>query len=38
VSAGIRKTVKYELAAGPFLLQVSGARDRAVSIAILPAE
>ncbi len=36
--AGIRKTMKYELAAGPFVLQVSGARDKAVSIAILPAE
>jgi len=35
---GIRKTMKYELAASPFVLQVSGARDKAVSIAILPAE
>jgi hypothetical protein len=36
--AGIRKTMKYELAAGPFVLQVSGAKDKALSIAILPSE
>jgi hypothetical protein len=35
---GIRKTMKYELGAGPFVLQVSGARDNAISIAILPSE
>ena len=35
---GIRKTMKYELQASPFLLQVSGARDKALSIAILPSE
>jgi hypothetical protein len=35
---GIRKTMKYELAAGPLVLQVSGARDNSISIAILPAE
>src|ERR1700759_3108654 len=35
---GIRKTVKYELAAQPFVLQVSGARESAISIAILPSE
>ncbi|MBV8920483.1 hypothetical protein [Bradyrhizobium sp.] len=35
---GIRKTMKYELAASPFLLQVSGAKDKAISIAILPSE
>jgi hypothetical protein len=35
---GIRKTMKYELAASPFVLQVSGAKDKAVSIAILPSE
>jgi len=35
---GIRKTMKYELAAQPFLLQVSGAKESAISIAILPSE
>jgi hypothetical protein len=30
--------MKYELAAKPFLLQISGARENAISIAILPAE
>jgi hypothetical protein len=35
---GIRKTMKYELSAQPFVLQVSGARDNALSIAILPAQ
>lgn len=35
---GIRKTMKYELAAEPFLLQISGARENAISVAILPAE
>jgi hypothetical protein len=33
---GIRKTMKYELAAQPVLLQVSGAKENAISIAILP--
>jgi hypothetical protein len=35
---GIRKTMKYELAAKPFVLQISSARDNAISVAILPAE
>jgi hypothetical protein len=35
---GIRKTMKYELAAQPFVLQVSGTKDNAISIAILPSE
>ena len=35
---GIRKTIKYELSAQPFVLQISGAKDSSVSIAILPAE
>src|SRR5215475_8537701 len=35
---GIRKTMKYELAAQPFVLQVSGSKDNAISIAILPSE
>ena len=35
---GIRKTMKYELSTQPFVLQVSGAKDNSVSIAILPAE
>ena len=35
---GIRKTMKYELGASPFVLQVSGAKDNSVSIAILPSQ
>ena len=35
---GIRKTVKYELSASPFVRQVSGTRENAISIAILPTE
>jgi hypothetical protein len=35
---GIRKTMKYEISASPFLLQVSGTREDSVSIAILPSE
>jgi len=35
---GIRKTMKYEISASPFVLQVSGARDNSVSLAILPTE
>lgn len=36
--SGIRKTVKYELSAQPFVLQVSGAKENSVSIAILPTQ
>jgi hypothetical protein len=35
---GIRKTMKYELSASPFVLQISGAREDSISVAILPAE
>lgn len=35
---GIRKTMKYELSAQPLVVQVSGARDNSVSIAILPTQ
>jgi hypothetical protein len=35
---GIRKTMKYEIGAGPFALQVSGTRENSVSVAILPSE
>ena len=35
---GIRKTMKYELSDKPFVLQVSGAKNNSVSIAILPSE
>ncbi|MGY8704383.1 hypothetical protein RAD16_01400 [Bradyrhizobium sp. 18BD] len=35
---GIRKTMKYELSGQPFVLQISGAKDNALSIAILPAQ
>lgn len=33
---GIRKTMKYQLSAQPFVVQVSGARETSLSIAILP--
>jgi hypothetical protein len=35
---GIRKTMKYEISASPFVLQISGARNSALSVAILPSE
>jgi hypothetical protein len=35
---GIRKTMKYELSASPFVLQISGTKEDSVSIAILPSE
>jgi hypothetical protein len=35
---GIRKTMKYEISASPFVLQVSGARENSLSIAILPSQ
>jgi hypothetical protein len=35
---GIRKTVKYELKASPFVLQISGTKEDAISVVILPVE
>src|SRR5665213_1497754 len=35
---GIRKTMKYQLSASPFVMQISGSREDSISIAILPAE
>jgi hypothetical protein len=35
---GIRKTMKYEISASPFVLQISGTREDSVSVAILPSE
>ena len=35
---GIRKTMKYELSASPFVVEISGAGDNALSVAILPTE
>jgi hypothetical protein len=35
---GIRKTMKYEIEAKPFVLQISGNKEETISIAILPAE
>jgi hypothetical protein len=35
---GIRKTVKFDLSAAPFVLQISGVRDNSLSIAIQPSE
>jgi hypothetical protein len=36
--AGIRKTMKYDLAAGPFVIQLSGVAANTISMAVLPAE
>jgi hypothetical protein len=35
---GIRKTMKYEIEAKPFVLQISGTREDSISIAIPPSE
>jgi len=35
---GIRKTMKYEMSASPFVLQISGIKVDSVSVAILPSE
>jgi hypothetical protein len=35
---GIRKTVKFDLSASPFVLQVSGARENSLSLVVLPSE
>src|SRR5271154_2530203 len=35
---GIRKTMKYEFEAKPFVLQISGIKEDSVSVAILPSE
>ena len=35
---GIRKTMKYELPAKPFVLQISGTNEATISVAILPAQ
>jgi hypothetical protein len=35
---GIRKTMKYQLSASPFVLQVSGSKDDSISVVILPSE
>lgn len=35
---GIRKTMKYEISASPFVLQISGTGEDSVSIAIQPSE
>src|SRR6202035_5241687 len=35
---GIRKTIKYEISASPFVLQISGSKEQSLSVAILPSE
>jgi hypothetical protein len=35
---GIRKTMKYEIGASPFVLQISGIKEDSISVAILPSE
>ena len=36
--AGIRKTMKFDLAASPFVVQVSGMKENTITLAILPVE
>jgi hypothetical protein len=35
---GIRKTMKYQISASPFVVQISGSKEESVSVAILPSE
>lgn len=35
---GISKTMKYDIAAGPFVIQISGTQQDAVSLAVLPSD
>jgi hypothetical protein len=35
---GIRKTMKYEIGASPFVLQISGTKENSISVAIRPSE
>ncbi|WP_398464582.1 hypothetical protein [Tardiphaga sp.] len=35
---GIRKVVKFDLSGGPFAVQISGATEASISLAVLPAE
>jgi hypothetical protein len=35
---GIRKTMKYEISASPFVLQISGTKEDAISVVILPSD
>ena len=35
---GIRKTMKYEISANPFVLQISGTKNHSISFAILPSD
>ena len=34
---GIRKSVKFEIPAKPFVLQISGVADNSINLAIMPA-
>ena len=36
--AGIRKTIKVDLSAGPFVIQISGAAANSISLAVLPSD
>jgi hypothetical protein len=35
---GIRKTMKFDLTAAPFVIQISGAKENAIALAILQSE
>jgi hypothetical protein len=35
---GIRKTIKYEFAASPLVIQISGAAEPSINVAVLPSE
>ena len=36
--AGIRKTIKVDLSAGPFVIQISGAAANSINLAVLPSD
>ena len=36
--SGIRKTMKFDLAASPFVVQISGAKENSIALAILQSE
>jgi hypothetical protein len=35
---GIRKTVKFDLSASPFVIQISGVRENSISLVVQPSE
>jgi hypothetical protein len=35
--AGVRKSVKFELSAAPFIVQISGAAKKSIALVLTPA-